>query len=427
MTLQEQQVALKHVKAIQKNLGRWKKHAPINHEHRWHLIEAEYHRVVTGKAEKALEHYKKAISIAQQNGFVSFEAIGNELLGKYYLSQQENDFAEFYFQKALFKYQQWGAISKAECLINDYPRFLARIVYPSNTMSYSLSPSLSYSNNSNSQNYDSINPSSLNVYNLLNISQELLSETRLPKLIERILEFSLETAGAQIAYLMLVKNTRISVEAKVRGLNLNKEEKIVELLPSVSLKEFEGSMSHTVINYVMRTQQFLVLDNAQEEERFKKDSYIKKNKVLSVFCIPILQKEKMIGLIYLENNLTTNAFSRERLELMKVLSPQIAIAIENTQLYNTFILQNEKQKELNDKLVHQNEDLQQFTYITSHNLREPVSNLLGLLELYNEEEPTDPINQIVIDGFKEASTNMDTILRSLSRIISAKKKNSSKI
>ncbi|MGB1243639.1 MAG: hypothetical protein ACPG49_14010, partial [Chitinophagales bacterium] len=109
LTKQEQRSALTHIKTIQKKIRIWKKHTPINHEHRWHIIEAEYHRVVTRNTKKALRHYKEAISNANQNGFVSFEAIGNELLGKYYLSQKEEDFAEFYLQKALLKYQQWGA------------------------------------------------------------------------------------------------------------------------------------------------------------------------------------------------------------------------------------------------------------------------------------------------------------------------------
>ncbi|MGB0929854.1 MAG: hypothetical protein ACPGVB_03710, partial [Chitinophagales bacterium] len=84
---------LTHIKTIQKKVRIWKKYAPINHEHRWHIIEAEYHRVVTRNPKKALRHYKEAISTAKQNGFVSFEAIGNELLGKYYLSQKEEDLA----------------------------------------------------------------------------------------------------------------------------------------------------------------------------------------------------------------------------------------------------------------------------------------------------------------------------------------------
>lgn len=420
LTKQEQIAALTHVKSIQKKIRSWKKHAPTNHEHRWHLIEAEYCRV-THKTKKALKHYQKAILIAQENGFISFEAIGNELLAKYYLSQNENNFAEFYLQKALFKYQQWGAVSKAERLINDYPEFLARIIYsPTTTSSYSLS-SLGYKNNS-SQSYDSTSNRLFDAYGLLKISQELLSEIVLPRLIEKILIHSLETIGAQKAYLMLVNDKRISIEAKLKISNLNKEEKSAEFLASIPLKKLEDEISHTIVNYVMRTQNPLMLDNAQQEERFKKNTYIIKNKVLSVFCLPILQKGKITSLLYFENNLTSNAFSRDQLSIMKALSTQFGIALNNAQLYHTLIIQNKEQQRANENLYSQNKDLQQFTYITSHNLREPVSNLLGLLELYNYKELDDPINQIVVNGFKEVSTNMDTMLRDLSRVITSKNK-----
>ncbi|MGB1242780.1 MAG: sensor histidine kinase, partial [Chitinophagales bacterium] len=312
---------------------------------------------------------------------------------------------------------------KAERLINDYPEFLARAVYaPTTTSSYSLSSlSLSQSHN-RSHSYSSTSNYLLDTYGLLDISQKLLSEIVLPQLIEKILTYSLETTGAQKAYLMLVKNKRISAEAKIRTSNLNTEEKNIEFLSSIPLKQLESEISHTIVNYVMRTQEPLILDNAQQEERFKKDTYLTTNKVLSVFCLPILHKKKITSLLYFENNLTSNIFSRDRLNIMKVLAAQIALALDNAHLYNTLILQVKQQRALNESLTRQNKDLQQFTYITSHNLREPVSNLLGLLELYNDKDLDDPVNQIVIDGFKEVSTNMDTMLRDLSRVIAAKNK-----
>ncbi|MGB1241099.1 MAG: AAA family ATPase [Chitinophagales bacterium] len=412
----EQKAALKHVKTIQKKIKAWKKHAPMNHSHHWHLIEAEYWRV-KNKPHKALIHYKQALTSAQKGNFLSMEGITQELLAKYYLSQKEEDFAEFYFQKAILSYQKWGANSKVAQLTNTYSHYLVKPDHPYSTNSLSLS-----SIDNRTYGSTATNSYLLDAYHLLKTSHKLLSEIELPALFEKLMHYTMEHTGAQKGYLILVNHQRISVEAKSNISQINPNKKTIELLDSVSLQELKNEMAHIVINYVMRTQHSLVLDNAQKEENFKKDVYIIQHKILSIFCLPIVLHEKVIGLFYLENNLTTNAFSRERMEMMEALSTQMAVAITNAQLYQKLMLQNEENEEKSTRLLRQNKDLQHFTYITAHNLREPVANLLGLLELYNQEELDDPINQIVIDGFQEASVNMDNIIRDLNLLISSKNK-----
>jgi len=419
MNKMEQRAALKHVRSIQKKIKVWKKHAPMNHAHRWYLIEAEYWRV-KNKPIKALKHYKQALVLAQKGNYLSIEGITQELLGKYYLSQEEDDFAEFYLQKALICYQRWGADSKVTQLTNTYSEYLLKSNHQYSTNSLSLS-----SIGSRTYNSTATNSYLRDTYHLLKTSHKLLSEIELPALFKKLMDYTMEHTGAQRGYLIMVNQQRISVEAKSNISHINPNKKTIEILDSVSLQELKDEMAHIVINYVMRTQHSLVLDNAQKEENFKKDTYISKHKILSIFCLPILHNEKIIGLFYLENNLTTNAFSRERMEIMEVLSTQMAIAITNAQVYQKLMLQNEENEEKSIRLLRQNKDLQYFTYITAHNLREPVANLLGLLELYNENELDDPINQIVIEGFQEASANMDNIIRDLNLLISSKNKSTS--
>lgn len=421
MTQQEQQQALKHVKTIQKKMKRWSQFAPHNFEHKWYLIEAELYRV-QNKTKKAIEYYRKAISLARQSNFLSFEAQGNELLGKLYLSLGEEDFAEFYLQKALINNQQWGAFAKVEQLINDYPQFLARIIHSSTTSSYSNS---SWGLESSNRDSGSDNGFLIDASSLLQISLELINETKYSKVLENIILCALENTGAQMGHLILVNEKQITVEVKSKAYTIDENESILEILPSIPLQEYEDGIAHIVINYVMRTQQPLIVDDAQNEDRFKKDTYIMENKILSVFCLPILQQGKTCGLIYLENNLTTNAFSREGLEMMKALSPQIAIAIKKAQLIQRLTLQIEDQLIQNSQLIEKNKNLHKFTYTMSHNLREPVSNLLGLLELYNPNKLDDPINQIVINGFHEVANNMDDILRDLIKMFSVKNKKNS--
>ena len=89
----------------------------------------------------------------------------------------------------------------------------------------------------------------------------------------------------------------------------------------------------SLINYVERTKDYCVIADAMEDDRFNKDDYIKNNKIKSILCSPIIKQNELIGIIYLENNLSENNFTEERLELIKILSTQAAISIDNAILY----------------------------------------------------------------------------------------------
>ena len=93
-------------------------------------------------------------------------------------------------------------------------------------------------------------------------------------------------------------------------------------------------MPKSVLNYTWRTGESVVLDDAQHEERFKKDPFILKTDILSVMCLPITFLGKSIGLLYLDNSLIEGVFNENRIEMMQILSGQIGISIENANLYS---------------------------------------------------------------------------------------------
>jgi len=85
---------------------------------------------------------------------------------------------------------------------------------------------------------------------------------------------------------------------------------------------------------VIRTQEPLVLHNASKEGNFNNDLYVIEHNPKSILCIPLLNQKKLIGILYLENNLATEVFTVNRVEILNLLSSQIAISIENSLLYD---------------------------------------------------------------------------------------------
>lgn len=82
-----------------------------------------------------------------------------------------------------------------------------------------------------------------------------------------------------------------------------------------------------------------------------------------------------------------------------------------------------EQKALTEELLKNNQDLQQFSFITSHNLRAPVANLLSLLSLYNKENPLDEFNQLLIEKFEEATQQLNQTLNDLVNVLVIKSNN----
>lgn len=88
-----------------------------------------------------------------------------------------------------------------------------------------------------------------------------------------------------------------------------------------------------MLNYVQRTQETVILQNATEQNMFSGDEYVIQKQPKSVLCLPIARQSKLLGILYLENNLIPSAFTQEKLSVLDILTVQIAISLENARLY----------------------------------------------------------------------------------------------
>ena len=331
----EQKRILKKVTANQKKMKKWAKHAPMNYLHKFYLVEAERSRIM-GEDAKAMEYYDRAIALVKEQAYIHEEALAHELAAKFYLAKGKEAIAKFYMLDAHYCYLQWGAAAKVKDLEARYPQLISRKSLGITASSMSIATDTLISQTSTISNTCGNKASSdLDLTTVIKASQALASEIVLGKLLEKLIKIMMENAGAQKGFFILNKNEKLIIEAE--GM-VDRDD--VKVLQSIIVNS--QIIPESIINYVVRTQQSVVLNDTALESKFVSDIYIKNNKPKSVLCAPILNQGKLIGLLYLENNLVNGAFTPARLEVLKLLSSQAAISLENAILYTKLSEANEQ-------------------------------------------------------------------------------------
>ncbi|MCA1994513.1 MAG: response regulator, partial [Coleofasciculus sp. S288] len=338
----EQKKGLEKVSANQKTMQKWAYHAPANYQHKYELIEAEKARVL-GQSLEATELYDRAIAGARKQGFTQEEALASELAAEFYFSRGRDNIAKDYLTQSYYAYAQWGATLKVRDLEARYPDIFSRMPQQKTT-GLEMNRTLS----STTQGSSGV----LDLAAVMKASQALSGEIVLDKLLTKLMKIVLENAGAEIGYLLLEKAGKLLIEASG---SVGQNEIAVQQSLSV---ETSQHLPLSVINYVCRTQEDVVLNDATCDRVFKTDKYITNHNPKSVLCTPIVHQGKLIGILYLENNLTTGAFTSDRLEILKLLSSQAAISIENARLYQDLEAANTNLKRSHEQLEEYNRTLE---------------------------------------------------------------------
>jgi predicted ATPase/signal transduction histidine kinase/tRNA A-37 threonylcarbamoyl transferase component Bud32 len=343
----EQTDCLEKVAANQLKLKKWAEHAPMNHQHKYNLVEAEKARVL-GQLLEAEDFYEKAIAGARENGYLQEEALAYELAAEFYLNRGMEKIAQTYLHEAHYHYQQWGAVPKVEDLEQKYPQFFASKTSIPVQTDFTTSATRMASTQQRASTL-------LDLNTVVKASQTLSGEIVLSKLLKKMMQIVIENAGAEKGFLLLPKQDNWFIEAQS---DADTEE--VNVLQSISIEKSEQVCAN-LIHYVARTRENVVLAEATQEGIFTRDTYILKQRPKSVLCAPLVNQRQLTGILYLENNLTTGAFTPNRLELLKLLSSQLAISIENALLYNNLeekVLERTKTIEAQkDTLAAKNEEL----------------------------------------------------------------------
>jgi len=338
--LQERKQYLKQVATNQKNMKLWAHHAPCNYQHKYDLVEAEKARIL-GKNTIASDLYDKAIAGAKTNNYNQEVALANELAAKFYLQLDKQNIAKVYMTEAYYAYIQWGALAKVQDLEEKYSTLIIRSTIQTNN-EIDISSTISSTSISTKMGSTSSASQIFDLTTIIKASEAIQSDINYESLPRTLLHILNENAGAQKGCLMLEKNGKLFIEAIDSS---NETEEIT--LQSIPVSE-SNDIPLKVINYVARTKQPLVITDAQTDSLTNEDPYIQSTKAKSILCLPIIYQTKQIGLIYLENNLATGAFTPSRLELLKVLASQAAIALKNAGL---FLQEQEKSQQLQESLA----------------------------------------------------------------------------
>ena len=266
--------------------------------------------------------FEEALSIALKSGNLRNVALIQESLFQIYLSSNNQEKAKAYFGEALHAYNKYGSIQKVHKLRQDYPQ------YAFETQKSSFRSGDSQISGETDLDYLSV----------IKSIQVLSAETDTETLLTSLLQICRENAGAERGRYFKAQNGNSFIQAQIGD------------WAEISSGEYPDGL----INFVLHSQESVVLHDASSDERFGQDYYFQKHPIKSVICVPIRFKQKMKGLVYLENNLAYGAFGKNIAEILRLLSTQMGISIENAELYTS---QEETNKNLELKVKERTKEL----------------------------------------------------------------------
>ncbi|XXY13898.1 AAA family ATPase [Sorangium sp. So ce216] len=290
----------------ERQLGEWARNCPDNFLHKHALVRAEIARL-RGEEGEATRLYEQAIASARENGFVQHEAIACELAAGFYRARGLATPEGAYLQKARAAYFRWGAHAKVEQLDQRYPHLVER---------RPIAPTVTFA----------VRAEQFDVLSVVKAAQSISGELKLPRLLEMLLRIVVEHAGAEEGYVLLVRGERLSTAAALAA-----SEGTARLLDAEEAKA--AALPRTILNYVRRSHERVLLDDAAARHPFSEDEYFRQKGPRSVLCLPIVRQDRLLGLLYLENRLVAGAFTPARLSVLELLASQSAISLENAMLY----------------------------------------------------------------------------------------------
>ena len=305
---EERSQHLEALAAHHKHLAVWAKNCPSTFANRAALTGAEIARL-EGRELDAMRLYEEAIRLARERRFVQNEGLAHELAARFYEARGFETIAHAYLRNARSCYLRWGAEGKVRQLEQLHPHLREESVPASPATFGAL-------------------VEQLDVGTVVKASQAVSGEIELGKLIETLMRIALEHAGAERGLLILLRGDEPQIVAEATAGHGKVE---------VTVREAAASpldLPQSALHYVIRTRESVVLDDASVRNLYSDDEYIRQKHPRSVLCLPVLKQTKLVGALYLENNLTPYAFTSSRVAVLELLASQAAISLENARLYS---------------------------------------------------------------------------------------------
>src|ERR1700736_353173 len=256
-----------------------------------------------------MDLYEQAIRSARANGFAHNEPLAHELAGRFYVARGFETIAHVYMRNAWHCYLRWGATGRVRQLEELYPhlREEAPVPAPASTIGTSVEQ--------------------LDFGTVVKASHAVAGEIVLEKLIETLMVIALEHAGAERGLLILPHGEELRIAAEARTGRDGIEVQLQDALVTPS------DLPDSLLRYVIRTQESVILDDASVQNMFLQDEYVRRQLPRSILCLPLVKQAKLMGVLYLENKLAPRVFTPKRLAMLEVLASQAAISLDHARLY----------------------------------------------------------------------------------------------
>ncbi|MBF0359792.1 MAG: AAA family ATPase [Oligoflexia bacterium] len=313
----------------------------------YHLARAGYY-LVCGKTKKAEKEFKETIADSEKFNYNLYVGLASEMLATIALSRGDLQDAENHFDKCVNGYTKFGAKAKLNHLQETYGR-LVNVNFnfhenKDNNNDHAKNGSHGSHGKIEKPSLESITISStisdqtlsgghsmVDQQTIIQLSQVISGEIVLEKLLDKIIKILQKNAGAtRIIFLQHLNDESQALHIRAE---VDQEGPIHVLHDRLFIEATD--LSHTVVNYVAKTKEMVIENNISEQGQFLSDPYIEKSKPKSLLCIPIIHQTKLCGILYFENNLVSGAFTSDRVELLLMLSSQMAVSIENSLLCRT--------------------------------------------------------------------------------------------
>jgi PAS domain S-box-containing protein len=306
-----------HLDALRSHHARvdeWAGHCAENFATRAALLKAEIARI-EGRELEAEHLYEQSIRSAHSSGFMHNEALANELAARFYAERGFDKIAQMYRRDARYGYVRWGADGKVRQLDEMYPQLRTE------------GPSLGPTSTTGSMSTFGAPVEQLDLTTVIKVLQAASGEIVPAKFMDTLLRTAIEQAGAERGLLVLARGAelRVAAEAATCG-----DATVVQLRDQPMTAD---ALPESVLHYVMRARESMILDDAAAQSPFSEDQYIRQRRSRSIVCLPLINQAELIGVLYLENNLAPRVFAPARIAVLKLLASQAAISLENTRLF----------------------------------------------------------------------------------------------
>ncbi|QRK11163.1 AAA family ATPase [Archangium violaceum] len=304
---ERQREYLEAMRRHQAQLEEWANNCPENFRAAERMVSAELARC-QGMRDEAMYAYDEALQAARESGFLQNIGLAAELAARFWRERRVPTIALPYAREAREAFRQWGAHGKVQHLEQQWPT-LAAVAEGSDTPSHDTSST------------------QLDALSVVKAQQAISGEIVLERLVTTLMEVAIENAGAQRGALLLPHGNSLRIAAIS-----NDSQDGFRVFPEEDASTI--ALPWTLLSYVRRTCEHVLIGDASRPHPFSSDTYLERGLARSVLCLPLVRKEGLAGVLYLENRLAAEAFTPARIALLGHIASQAAISIENARLYD---------------------------------------------------------------------------------------------